>query len=143
MDRGGVHRGDRGGVHQGPWWGPPGDRGGVHRGTVVGSGAPPVSPGEEGLVVLDGVQLVGGGVAAFARQLCPGVVGAGAAGDVDVAAAQVAASFEGRRRRGDAVDDDARREKLRVLMDDERDINQCFYGFRDETDAIVSVWRIN
>lgn len=66
-------------------------------------------------MVLDGVQLVGGGVAALARQLLLGVVGPRAARDVDVAAAQVAAAFEGRRRRGDAVYDNTGREKFCVL----------------------------
>lgn len=68
-------------------------------------------------MVLDGVQLVRGRVAALARQLPLGVVGPRAARDVDVAAAEVAAAFQGRRGRGgeDAVDDDARRQKVRVL----------------------------
>jgi len=79
-----------------------------------------VSPGQEGLVMFDGVQLVRGGVAALAWELSLGVVGARAAGDVDVAAAEVAASFEGPRARRDAVYNDARREEVCVLGDGKR-----------------------
>lgn len=71
-------------------------------------------------MVFDGVQLVGGRVAAFAWKLSLGVVGPWAAGDVDVAAAEMAASFEGRRGgRRAAVDDDTRREEVCVLRDRE------------------------
>lgn len=64
--------------------------------------------------MFDGVQLVGG-VAALARQLPLRVVGPRAAWDVDVAPTEVPAAFQGWRGGGDAVDDDARREKVRVL----------------------------
>lgn len=74
-----------------------------------------VSPGQEGLVMFDGVQLVRGRVAALAWELPLGVVGPRAARDVDVAAAEVAASLEGRRGRRDAVYDDTWREEVRVL----------------------------
>lgn len=70
--------------------------------------------------MFDGVQLVRGGVAALARELPLRVVGARAARDVDVAPTQVAAAFEGGRGRGDAVDDDARREEVRVLKQAQR-----------------------
>lgn len=83
------------------------------------------APGQEGLVVLDGVQLVGGGVAALARQLPLGVVGPRAAGDVDVAPAEVAAALQGRRGGGDAVDDDARREEVGVLRQVRRKRNHA------------------
>lgn len=76
-----------------------------------------VSPGEEGLVMFDGVQLVRGGVAALARELPLGVVGARAARDVDVTAAEVTASFEGRRGRRNAIYDNTWREKVRVLKE--------------------------
>lgn len=65
--------------------------------------------------MFDGVQLVRGRVATLARKLPLGIVGARAAGDVDVAAAQVTASLQGRRGRAAAVYDDARREEVRVL----------------------------
>lgn len=78
------------------------------------------APGQEGLVMFDGVQLVRGGVAALAWELPLRVVGPRAARDVDVAPTQVPAAFEGRRGGGDAVDDDARREKVRVLKQVER-----------------------
>lgn len=68
-------------------------------------------------MVFDGVQLVGGRVAALARQLSLGVVGPGAAGDVDVAPAEVAAAFQGWRGGGHAVDDDAWGEEVRVLKE--------------------------
>lgn len=67
--------------------------------------------------MFDGVQLVRGGVAAFARKLPLWVVGPRAARDVDVATAEMAASFEGRRRRRDAVYDNTWRQKVRVLRD--------------------------
>lgn len=73
--------------------------------------------------MLDGVQLVGGRVAALARQLPLGVVGPRAAGDVDVAPAEVPAAFQGWRGGGDAVDDDARREEVRVLRQGRRERN--------------------
>lgn len=66
-------------------------------------------------MVLDGVQLVGGGVAALARQRPLGVVGPRAARDVDVAPTEVAAALQGWRGGRGAVDDDARREEVRVL----------------------------
>lgn len=66
-------------------------------------------------MVLNGVQLVGGGVAALTRELFLGVVGPRAAWDVDVAAAQMAASLEGRRGRRNAVYDDTRGQKICVL----------------------------
>lgn len=46
-------------------------------------------------MLLDGVQLVGGGVATLAGELLLGVVGTAAAWDVDVAPAQVTAAFQG------------------------------------------------
>lgn len=49
-------------------------------------------------MLLDGVQFVGGGVAALAGQLFFGVIGTAAAWDVDVAAAQVTAAFQGQTR---------------------------------------------
>lgn len=69
-------------------------------------------------MMLDGVDLVGGGVAAFARQLPLEFVGPRAARDVDVTPAQVATGLQGRRRRRrrrGAVDDDAGGKQLRVL----------------------------
>lgn len=68
-------------------------------------------------MVFDGVQLVGGGVAALARKLLLGVVGPRAARDVDVAPAEMAASFEGRRRRRDAVYDNTWGQQVCVLRD--------------------------
>lgn len=68
--------------------------------------------------MLDGVQLVRGRVAALAGELPLGVVGAGAARDVDVAAAEVTAPLQGRRGRTAAVYDDARGEKVCVLRSD-------------------------
>lgn len=53
------------------------------------------APGEEGLVLLDRVQFVGGRVAPFARQLLFGVIAGAGAGDVDVAPAEVAAALQG------------------------------------------------
>lgn len=55
------------------------------------------APGEEVLVLLDGVQFVGGGVASFARQLLLGVIAYAGTRDVDVAPAEVAAALQGRR----------------------------------------------
>lgn len=75
-------------------------------------------------MVFDGVQLVGGGVAALARQLPLRVVGPRAARDVDVAPTEVAAAFQGRRGGRDAVDDDARGEEVRVLRQVRRRRNQ-------------------
>lgn len=75
-------------------------------------------------MVFDGVQLVRGRVAALAWKLSLGVVGPRAARDVDVAAAEMAASFEGRRGRRDAVYDNTWREKVRVLRDREGE-NKC------------------
>lgn len=80
-----------------------------------------VSPGQEGLVVFDGVQLVCGRVAALAWKLSLGVVGPRAARDVDVAPTEVTASFQGWRGGGNAVDDDAWREKVRVLKQVKRE----------------------
>lgn len=51
-------------------------------------------PGQEGLVLLDGVQLIGGRITPFARQLPSGVLSAVAAGDVNVAAAQVPTALQ-------------------------------------------------
>lgn len=51
-------------------------------------------PGQEGLVLLNGVQLIGGRIAPFAGQLPSGVLGAIAAGDVNVAAAQVPTTLQ-------------------------------------------------
>lgn len=51
-------------------------------------------PGQEGLVLLDGVQLIGGRVTPLAGQLPLGVLGAIAAGDVNVAAAQVPTALQ-------------------------------------------------
>lgn len=79
-----------------------------------------VSPGEEGLVMFDGVKFVCGGVATLAWKLSLGVVGARAARDVNVATAEMTASFEGRRGRRNAVYDNTRREKIRVLKDTEQ-----------------------
>lgn len=76
-----------------------------------------VSPGQEGLVVLDGVQFIRGRVAALARKLLLGVVGPRAVRDVNVTAAEVAAAFEGRRGGRDAVYDDTRRKKVGVLRE--------------------------
>lgn len=69
--------------------------------------------------MFDGVQLVRGGVAALAWKLSLWVVGPRAARDVDVAAAEMAASFKGRRGRRDAIYDDTWREKVCVLRDRE------------------------
>lgn len=55
------------------------------------------APGEKGLVLLDRVQFVGGGVASFARQLLFGVVACTGTGDVDVTPAEMAAALQGRR----------------------------------------------
>lgn len=71
-------------------------------------------------MVFDGVQLVRGRVTALAWKLSLGVVRPRAARDVDVAPTEVAAAFEGWRGGGNAVDDDARREKVRVLKQAER-----------------------
>lgn len=71
--------------------------------------------------MFDGVQLVRGGVAALAWKLSLGVVGPRAARDVDVATAEMAASFEGRRGLRDAVYDDTWREKVCVLRDRDRE----------------------
>lgn len=57
-----------------------------------------IGPRQEGLVLLDGVQFVGGGVATLAGQLLFGVVGTAAARDVDVTATQVTAAFQGQTR---------------------------------------------
>lgn len=54
------------------------------------------APGEEGLVLLDRVQFVGGGVASFARQLLFGVIACTGTGDVDVTPAEMAAALQGR-----------------------------------------------
>lgn len=54
------------------------------------------APGEEGLVLLDGVQFVGGGVASFALQLLFGVIACAGTGDVDVTPAEMAAALQGR-----------------------------------------------
>ena len=51
-------------------------------------------PGQEGLVLLNGVQLIGGRITPFAGQLPSGVLGAIAAGDVNVAAAQVPTTLQ-------------------------------------------------
>lgn len=75
--------------------------------------------------MFDGVQLVRGGVAALARELPLGVVGARAARNVDVATAEVTASFEGRRGRRNAVYDDTRRKKVRVLKDNISKVYSC------------------
>lgn len=85
----------------------------------IGVKAPPTqtapSPGEEGLVLSDGVELVGGGVAPLAGQLFLGVV-LTAAGDVDVAAAQVSAALQvGVPGAVAVVHDDPRREQVIVL----------------------------
>lgn len=69
--------------------------------------------------MFDGVQLIRGGVAALAWKLFLGVIWPRAARDVDIAAAEMAASFKGRRGRRDAVDDNTWREKVCVLMDGE------------------------
>lgn len=45
-------------------------------------------------MLLDGVQLISGGVAPFAGQLLSGVLGAVASGDVNVAAAQMPAVLQ-------------------------------------------------
>lgn len=72
-------------------------------------------------MVFDGVQLVRGGVAAFAWKLLLGVVRPRAVRDVNVAAAEMAASFEGWRGRRSTVYDDTRRKKFCVLRErDER-----------------------
>lgn len=71
-------------------------------------------------MVFNGVQLVGGRIAALAWKLPLGVVGPRAARDVDVAPAEVAAAFQGRRGGGNAVDDDAWREEVRVLKQAKR-----------------------
>lgn len=83
-----------------------------------------MSPGQEGLVVFDGVQLVRGRVAALAWKLSLGVVGPRASRDVNVAPAEVAASFEGRRGRRDAVYDDTWREEVGVLRDQDGERTQ-------------------
>lgn len=88
-------------------------------------------PGQEGLVMLDGVQLVCGRVATLARKLSLGIVGARAARDVDVAAAQVTASLQGRRGRAAAVYDDARREEVRVLRETEH-----HRGLKEEAEKV-------
>lgn len=69
-------------------------------------------------MVFDGVQLVGGRVAALSGEGLLGVVRPGAARDVDVAPAEVAASLERQRGGRDAVDDDTGGEEVRVLEAD-------------------------
>lgn len=54
------------------------------------------APGEEGLVLLDRVQFVGGGVASFTRHLLSGVFACTGTRDVDVTAAEMAAALQGR-----------------------------------------------
>lgn len=54
------------------------------------------APGEEGLVLLDRVQFVGGGVASFTRHLLSGVFARTGTRDVDVTAAEIAAAIQGR-----------------------------------------------
>lgn len=77
-------------------------------------------------MVFDGVQLVRGGVTAFAWKLLLGVVRPRAVRDVNVAAAEMAASFKGRRGRRDTVYDDTRRKKFCVLRErNERGYCQC------------------
>ena len=65
-------------------------------------------------MLFDGVQLVGGRVAAFAGQLSLGVVRPEAAGDVDVAATQVTAPLQGGGG-GTTVYHYPRRQEVRVL----------------------------
>lgn len=66
-------------------------------------------------MVFDGVQLVCGRVTALSWKLFLWVVGPRAARDVDVAAAEMPTSLEGRRGRRDAVYNDAWRKKVCVL----------------------------
>lgn len=74
------------------------------------------APGEEGLVLLECVQFVGGGVAPFARQLLLGVIACSGTGDVDVTAAEMAAALQGRRGRPmAAVHSNSRRKEVLVL----------------------------
>lgn len=74
------------------------------------------TPGQEGLVLLYCVQLVGGGVASLTWQLPLGVVTCTGTWDVDVTAAEVAAALQGRRRRSmSTVDNDTRREEVLIL----------------------------
>lgn len=56
--------------------------------------APVAPPGQEGLVLLNGVQLIGGRVAPLAGQLPFGVLGAVAVRDVNVAAAEMPAALQ-------------------------------------------------
>lgn len=51
-------------------------------------------PGEEGLVLLDRVQFVGGGVASFAGHLLSAVLACSGTRDVDVTAAEMAAALQ-------------------------------------------------
>ena len=76
-------------------------------------------PGQEGVVLFDGVHLVGGGIAPLAGQRFLGVVGGGGAraGDVDVAAAEVAAGLQaGGRQALPAGHHEARRQQVLVLL---------------------------
>lgn len=56
------------------------------------------TPGQESLVLLYGVQLVGGRVTSLPRQLSLGVVACAGTWDIDVAATEVAAALQGWRR---------------------------------------------
>ena len=87
---------------------------------VLDFGLPTLNtPGEEGLVLFYGVQLVGGGVAPLTGQLSLGVVCWAGPRDVDIAPAQVAAALQGGRGRAvHAVYNDAGREEVLVLEGD-------------------------
>lgn len=87
-------------------------------------------------MVFDGVQLVGGRVAALAGKLSLGVVGSRAARDVNVAPTEVTAAFEGWRGGGNAVDDNAWREEVRVLKQVKR-------GEKRAVDCSPQVWAVS
>lgn len=80
------------------------------------------SPGQEGLVLFDGVELVGGGVAAFAGQLFFGVVRTAGARNVYITAAEVPTALQSQTRARawtravSAVYNDPRWQKVIVLQ---------------------------
>lgn len=55
-------------------------------------------PGQKGLVLFYGVQFISGGITSLAWHLSLGVVSGACPGDVNVAATELAAALQGRRR---------------------------------------------